>query len=207
MADLATTADLEGRLGRSLTAAELARASALLADASALVRAYTRQDFDSVTGDTVVLRPVGSYLRLPQRPVIDVQQVAGIDCDGLVGEPIAGWCFDGVDKVEITGATFKGISDPWWPWNHWPETFEVTYDHGYTVTPADVVAVTAGVALRVLASPSQVDGMVSERIGQYFYQLQQGSGAVGLSVRLSDADKDALGRYRRTASTIALRAG
>lgn len=206
MADLATTADLESRLGRQLTAAELTQASAWLADASALVRRYTGQQFEVVTGDTITLRPVGSHLRLPQRPVTAVQQVAIIDCDGQPGDPITGWCWDGADKIRITGSIIKGIDDPWWPWNATPETFQVVYDHGDAVIPPDVVAVTAGMVLRVLTAPSQTAGMVSERVGQYFYQLQQGSGSAGLMVRMTEADKDALRRYRRTASTIALRA-
>lgn len=205
MADLITESDLTDRLGRPLTATEQARAPALMADASAAVRSWTRQEFEQRLGDQVVLRPVANHLRLPQRPVLDVQQVAIIDCDGQPGDPITGWCWDGSDKVRITGSSIKGIADPWWPWNTVPETFEVVYDHGYSAVPADVVAVTAGVVLRVLSAPSQSEGMVSERIGQYFYQMQQGMGSAGLTVRLTQADKDALARYRRTASTIQLR--
>lgn len=206
MADLIVQADLEDRLGRSLSAAEALRAPALIADASAAVLSWTRQTFDQTLGDVIVLRPVGSHVRLPQRPVLAVQQVAIIDCDGQPGDPMGGWCWDGSDKIRITGSSIKGIDDPWWPWNVAPESLQVVYDHGYATTPADVVAVTAAMVLRVLASPSQVDGMVSERIGQYFYQMNQAGGAAGLSVRLTQADRDALARYRRTASTIQLRA-
>lgn len=205
MADLITTQDLADRLGRPLTIEESVRAPALIADASAIVRSWTRQQFDQQVGDQVVLRPVANHLRLPQRPVTAVQQVAIVDCDGEPGDPMTGWCWDGSDKIRITGSSIKGIVDPWWPWLSTPETFEVTYDHGYAVVPADVVAVTAGAVLRVLSAPSPTEGMVSERIGQYFYQMQQGAGSVGLAVRLTNADKDALSRYRRTAGTIQLR--
>jgi hypothetical protein len=48
--------DLSDRLGRPLTAAEEARATALLADASAKVRSYTKQAFIRTDDETVVLR-------------------------------------------------------------------------------------------------------------------------------------------------------
>jgi len=51
-------------------------------------------------------------------------------------------------------------------------------------------------------------GMVSERIGQYTYQLQQGTGSSGATVTLTDGDKDALARWGpRRAGTIQVEAG
>lgn len=207
MTNLATAQDLEDRIGRSLTAEESLRATALLTDASALIRGYTRQNFDQQTGDQVVLRPAGNHVRLPQRPVLAVQQVAIIDCDGQPSDPINGWCWDGSDKIRITGSSIKGIDDPWWPWNWAPEALQVTYDHGYTVTPADVVARACSMVLAVLLAPTQAEGLVQERIGQYtyIYGQQAGAGSPGATVRMTQADRNALARYRRTAGTIALR--
>lgn len=70
----------------------------------------------------------------------------------------------------------------------------------------DVVHVVCAMVLRTLLSPSQADGMVSERIGQYNYQLQQGAGTAGATVRMSADDREALAPYRRTAGTIRVRA-
>lgn len=206
MADLATTDDLEDRLGRVLTSAEEARAAAYLPEASALIRRYTGQSFDVETDDTVILRPVGAYLILPQTPVNDVTEVRGIDPDGTPGTELTGWKWDGLDRVDITTVGFFA-GNPWWPWNFGPEAFQVVYSHGPSAVPDDVVGVACNMILRTLLSPSQVEGMTSERIGQYSYQLGQFSGgaASGVSLRLTDVDKDALRSYRPVAGSIQAR--
>jgi hypothetical protein len=207
MDPLATVDDLEARLGRDLTADEAARADALLADASALVRGYVRQHLaPPVSGDQVVLRPVGTLVRLPQRPVTAVTSVAAVGPDGAVIGALSGWSWDGRDLVDLACATPSGS----WPLTGracLPDTYRITYDHGYTETPADIVAVICAMVLRTLLAPSPVAGMVSERIGQYNYQLQQGTGSVGATVLMTQADRDALRDYRRTATTIQTRAG
>ncbi len=206
MADLATADDLEARLGRTLTATEETRAAAYLAEASALVRRYTGQVFDQVIDDTVVLRPVGAYLVLPQTPVTDVTEVRGVDADGTPGTALTGWTWDGLDRIDITTVGFFAGS-PWWPWLFGPESFQVLYDHGTAAVPDDVIGVVCNMVLRTLLSPSLVEGMTSERIGQYSYQLGQfaGGAASGVSVRLTEADKDALRSYRPQAGSIQAR--
>jgi hypothetical protein len=203
---LAGLSDLILRAGE-LTAAQAARASAYLTDASALIRAYTRQTFTVVSNDTVILRPVGSFLLLTQLPVTAVDSVAGVHENGVVGDPLGGWVFDGIDKIDITTVGFGWLADPWWPWPYGPESFQVVYDHGSATVPADVVAVCCAMVLRTLLSPTLVEGMTSERIGQYSYQLGQFSGgaSVGATVRLSEQDKDALSNYRVKAGSIQVR--
>jgi hypothetical protein len=207
--DLATQADLEARLGRDLTDDEEARAPALLADASALVRDFTRQNFTAVTGDAIVLRPVGVLLRLPQRPVTAVTSVSVVAPDGTSTTPMTGWSWDGRDKVDLTWGEFH----PDWSTAAWrdrsiPDTYQVVYDHGDTTVPAIVVATVCAMALRTLLSPSMTAGMVAERIGSYNYQLQQGGGAPGATVTMTDADEKAVRRYGpRRAGTIGVEAG
>lgn len=203
---LAAVADLEARLGRKITSsAEIVQANAFLADASAKVSSYTRQNFALVTDDEVVLRPVGTLLRLPERPVVAVTSVTAIGCDGSPDFPLAGFCWDGSDLIDLDGWSSSVINLPeWWADGYGADSYRVIYDHGYAVIPAEVVAVVCGMVNRVLSSPSPVEGMVTEKIGQYSYGLQQGAGANGLTVRLTDDDKAALVRYRRTASTIAV---
>lgn len=206
MADLATADDLEARLGRSLTATEEARAAAYLAEASALIRRYTGQTFDAVDGDTVILRPVGSYLILPQLPVTAVDEVRGVDADGTPGTALTGWRWDGLERIDITTVGFFA-GEPWWPWPFGPESFQVLYDHGSGQVGEDVVGVACNMVLRTLLSPSLVEGMTSERIGQYSYQLGQtaGGAASGVAVRLTETDKDALRSYRPQAGSIQVR--
>lgn len=210
MADLATPDDLAARLGRGLSAEEMTRATALIADASALVRAYTRQEFDHVADDEVVLRPVGTVLRLPQRPVTAVTRVVALG-GGVIPDltlPAGSWTWDGADKVDV----WPPDTDVWlalperWSDVGWPvDAYRVTYSHGYAQVPADVVAVVCGMALRVLLSPSMVEGLVSERIGAYVYQMQQGAGTSGAVARMTDADRRVLARYRRSVSTVQVR--
>src|SRR5690606_35739255 len=202
--------DLAARLGRCLSTEEMTRATALIADASALVRAYTRQEFDHVADDEVVLRPVGTVLRLPQRPVTAVVKVEALG-GGVVPDltlPVGTWAWDGADKVDIwppETSVWLTLPERWsdvgWPVG----AYRVTYSHGHASPPPEVVAVVCGMALRVLLSPSMVEGLVSERIGQYNYQMQQGTGTTGAVVRLTDADRAALARYRRTATTVQVR--
>jgi len=211
MADpLATEADLVDRIGE-LTEAQTSRAGALLVDASAKVRGFCRQTFTLIEDDAVVLRPVGTLLRLPQRPVLDVTAVVAVGCNGLPDLPLAGWCWDGADKVDVAAlnsGTFVSLPAWWDDLDRHAVTYRVTYDHGYAEIPEDVVAVVCAMVNRTLTAPSMVEGMVSEGIGQYRYQLQQGGGSAGTSVRLTGEDRQALldAGYRRRATTIAVSA-
>jgi hypothetical protein len=208
---LATVQDLEARLGRDLTPTEANRAETLLGDASALVRSYTRQTFDLVEDDELVLRPVGVELRLPQRPVTAVASVAAVGGHDTIPDiPLTGWTFDGIDIVNVDGIDSNvWVSLPAWWEDHGghPDTYRVVYTHGYATVPPEVVTVVCAMVLRTLTAPSPVEGMVSERIGQYNYQLQQGGGSTGVSVRFTQADKDALiaAGYKRRATTVQVR--
>jgi hypothetical protein len=207
MADLATTADVEARLGRPLTDEEAARVPALLADASALVREFSGQTLSAVAGDTIILRPVGSLLRLPQRPVTAVTSVSAVGPDGSTVGALSGWVWDGRDKIDLSCVSPAGS----WPLS-WsgplPDTYQVIYDHGYNPVPHIVMSTVCAMVLRTLLSPSMTPGMVAERIGSYNYQLQQGSGATGATVVMTDDDEKSLRRYGpRRFGTIQVEAG
>lgn len=207
MDPLATTADIEARLGRPLLPEEEPRVQALLNDASALVRAWTRQEFTLETGDVVTLRPVGTIVRLPQRPVQNVTGVVAVGGSAVIPDivlPPGAWTWDKLDKVNVWPPFTKWLLSLPETWSHgWPSvnTYRITYDHGYPEVPPDVVATVCAMVLRTLLSPSMTPGMVAERIGAYNYQLQQGVGSAGASVVMTQADRDALARYRRRAGT------
>jgi hypothetical protein len=201
MGDLTTQAYIVALLGRPLTDAELDRLPGLLTSASARIRAYTRQQFDYVADDVVTLYGVGSTIKLPQTPVAGVTRVRVVSSLGLEPVVLLGWAFDGVDRIKLAPLN----RDVWLSYPEWvfdgPDggagsiTYEVTYSHGSDEVPVIVQDVAAGMIIRVFTSPSMVAGMVNERIGQYSYQLQQGTGAEGAGVRLTDEDKDALADY------------
>lgn len=209
MPDLATIEDLEARLGRDLTDAEAAKAPAMLADASALLRDYCRRDFTSNTNEIIELRPVGDTLKLPNRPVLTVDQVEQI---GTAGTPdrvmTAGeWEFDGIDRITV---------HTWCPpattgvLGSYAGTYRVQYDSGGTVPPF-IVSRCCKIVFRALLAPTVAEGLVQERIGQYAYQYGQapGEASPGVVVELTKADEKALAKagYRTSAGTVQLRKG
>lgn len=165
---LISSQDIEARLGRPLTAAETARVDALIADASAEVRAYTGQ-LITVGTSTVTLPVVGGRVTLPQRPV---NAVAAID-----GEP--------VDEPDLVGATLRGLSGC---------EVTVTYQHGYDQVPDDIVSVVAAMVLRGLATSPAAPLYSRESIGEYSYGLPES--ALARRVIVDRTDRATLDRYR-----------
>ena len=206
MTALATVEDLHARFGRDLTPAEEARADALLADASAMIRAFTGQDFAVTEDDQVTLRGQGGTVRLPQRPVTAVTSVVAIGGDGAPDVTVIDWIWDGIDQIRIGEGSFViNLPAVWWDDDGYPGTYRVTYSHGYADVPADVVAVVCGMVMRTLTAPTMAGGVRSETIGPYSYQLD--AAGTGISVMMSQADRDALKRYRKTEGMISVRRG
>ena len=208
MTDLATEADLVARLGRALTAAELLKTPAMLTDASALIRGYCRRDFTSNANEVAKLRPIAGELRLPHKPVVNVDQVEQIGTSGTPNRVMAvtEWSFDGIDTICL------------WPWlpvsgylpptGTYADTYKITYDNGGTV-PVFIVGRCCTMVLRTLIAPTPIEGLTQERIGQYAYQYGQfpGGQSPGPTVVMTKADKTALREagYRSSAFTVQLR--
>jgi hypothetical protein len=172
---LASVADLEGRLGRTFTVEESARATLLLADASAAVRAYTGQQFTAATNQTVRLKSRAGTVRLPQRPITAVDTIENVDGDALE------FTWDAGNTVSISG----------YPLNAW---VDVTYDYGYAEIPADIVAVVCQMAGRAMGTPADEAGYASESIGTYSYSVGAAAAAGGVGM-LAD-ERAVLDRYR-----------
>lgn len=202
MTALATTSDLTARLGRDLTDTEAARADALLADASALVRNYTNQNFDHVTDDVAVVRAVAGQVKLPQRPVSSVTSVVAIGGSDLIPDvALTDWMFDKIDTVRIGEGNYViNLPEVWWDDDGYPGTYRITYSHGYETVPADVVAVVCGMVSRTLTAPNTAGGVTSEVIGSYSYRMHEPN--TGVAVTLTAADQAVLKTYKRTAATI-----
>ncbi|WP_405536873.1 hypothetical protein [Streptomyces antimycoticus] len=205
---LADVTALEARIGRPLTADEAARAGALLEDASALVRSYTGQTFTRTNDETITARAQQGEIRLPQRPVIDVTEVVAIGAGGAPDLPVVGWQWDGLDIVRTcTDSPIINLPELWREENidSYPGTYRVTYSHGVTQVPPDVIAVVARMVLRTLTAPTVAGGVVGETIGPYSYRTD-GSG-VGTAVVMTDEDRQmlALAGYRRKAGMSMVR--
>ena len=185
MAALATVADLEDRLGRTLTAVETTQAVALLDDASATVRVYTGRPFARVT-ETVRRPVVNGYVNLPQRPVVSVTSVANVYGAVVTHEWFAG------NRLTL------GSSESWWsPGSSW---VDVTYTHGDLVVPAAIVGVVCGIAKRALEVPAASSGLTGESIGGYSYSIGPVAASGGAGVL--NAEKAVLDRYRRVAGVV-----
>jgi hypothetical protein len=181
--------DLSDRLGRPLTAAEEARAQALLKDASAKVRSYTKRNFTRTDGETLVVRAQQGEIRLPQRPVIDVTAVVAVGSGGAPDVPVVGWQWDGLDIVRaVADSPIVNLPEDWYDdVEAYPGTYRVTYSHGDAQVPEDIVGIVARMVLRTLTAPTVAGGVTGETIGPYSYRTD-GSG-VGTAVVMTDEDR------------------
>lgn len=133
MAALATVADLEALLGRTLSTAEATHATTLLDSASEAVRVAAGQQFSRATTTVRLATPDTSRLGLPQRPIVSVDAVT------VDGNPDTGWAFVGGELVRPGG------------WRHGAEV-AVTYTHGYLTVPRPVRDLVCHVAAAALVT-------------------------------------------------------
>ena len=192
MDPLASLTDLSDRIGRPLTAAEETRAQALLIDASAKVRSFTKQDFTRTDDETVVVRAQQGEIRLSKRPVIDVTSVVAIGAGGAPDVPVVGWQWDGLDLIRaITDSPVINLPEDWYDdVEAYPGTYRVTYSHGNAKVPDVIVGIVSRMVLRTLTAPSLAGGVTGETIGPYSYRTD-GSG-VGTAVLMTDEDRQEL---------------
>lgn len=180
---LATIADVEARLGRSLTAGETSQATAWLGDASAMFVQRAVQKFE-VSESTVRLFPRDGIVRLVQRPVIEIVSVTDID-----GAEID-YTYDGHQSIYELG-TYSPVI--------------VNYEHGSDTIPDDVVAVVAGMVVRTLLVPDDAAaGIQQQSVGPFSQSFA--TWAVGRQVLMSPSDIEVANYYRdksfRSASTF-----
>jgi len=187
---LASLTDLSDRLGRPLTAPEEMRAQALLLDASAKVRSYTKQNFTRTDNETVVVRAQQGEIRLPQRPVLDVTSVVAIGAGGAPDLPVVGWQWDGLDIIRTCmDSPVINLPELWYEDDveAYPGTYRVTYSHGEAQVPDVIVGIVARIVLRTLTAPTMAGGVTGETIGPYSYRTD-GSG-IGTAVVMTDEDR------------------
>lgn len=170
---LATIADVEARLGRELTSAEEAQATAWLDDASALFVQRSIQKFEEGES-TVRLFPKDGIVRLVQRPVIAVNSVETIN-----GTPLS-FTFDGIGSIYEIGTSQPVV---------------VNYEHGSATIPDAVIACVAGAVVRRLSLASDAAAGVQQQTTGPFSQ-SYASWAVGGQVTLSPSEIAVADSYR-----------
>lgn len=185
---LATVADLATYTGQTL-ADDDPKALLALRMATGILQAETSQHLLAVTGDVVMLSGGQSVLTLPERPVTAVTAVTST--------------YGGLATTYPTTQYERRADSLWFGlgglgWAAWPSLVTVTYDHGYSTTPADLQAVCLALAGRILQSPT--DGVIGETQGQWSTQWDRGAtGPV-----LLDAERSVVRRYRRAAYSLSV---
>jgi hypothetical protein len=202
----ATLDDLKPLLLTPLASgAPTTRAEALLEQAARRIRAYTRRTFVKVTDDVIVIRSVGSKVRLPQTPVIAVTAVKLIDYLGN-RYPIPTYGFDAIDTVDLAFYDLVLNLPTILAFNTtWNGSVEITYSHGYDTVPEDIVALNAELVARILNSPlNGMSGVRSSTTGPYSVTVDPTTGGGGI-ITLTDDDKAMLGRFKRLQAAVELR--
>jgi hypothetical protein len=192
---LATVAQLEARLGHPV---DEVRAAALIEDASAVVRNYTRQMISYVQDDKIALRYSRGRVTLPERPAFQPTQVERADGSGVI--PPVSWWWSGLNEVEFYNSTLIA-NGPYY--RHAMRSVIVTYSHGYQDIPADIVAVVCQVVGRVIDSAVSSPGLRSEAIDDYKADL--GGGLSSGTIALVPEEMHVLDRYRTRSGSTGLR--
>lgn len=206
---LATTADMEARLGITFTSDERDRAATLLDQASGLVRTHARQHITLVTGDTLVVP--GNYtdrLRLPQRPVVQVTNVSAVFYNGTPFNMASMLYY--LDRDDLVRYSFPvGAERNFYTFgNGWlgpAYTITVTYDHGFDPNADPVpyplrlaASVALDCAIRAYTNPA---GLAQSEIGGVLESYAPGSGMLLTAEEKWNID-DA---FRTKSDTISLR--
>lgn len=168
---------------RTLSASEQIRAFALLTDASATVRAYTRQDF-TAEQTTERVRVKNGRIRLARRPVTAVASIDDMDGNAIEFTWHAG------HVIDFTGAPINSFELV--PRTNPLSYVDVTYTHGYTVIPDTVVKVVCRLAATAFDTPAEDAGKSSESIAGYSYT----NGTIAAAGGLFESEKAELDVYR-----------
>jgi len=163
MTALATPAQLGALIHETIDPTD-ASALLILDIASGMVRDYLQLELSAVAADVALLDPInGVLILLPELPVTAVTLVETFD----------GTVWTTADPTTYSVSTRTGIITvlPWTgvTWPYLPETWRVTYDHGFAVLPMSLLGVVLGVAAREWSNPGSV--VDTERIGGYQVKL------------------------------------
>lgn len=204
---LATVAELEHAMQVATGTLDVAQAELAIRRASARVRRYTGQDITLVENETVLLDGGEKVFQLPQRPaVVDATHpLTVVELPDWGGAEIT--LVENRDFVRLGNELTR--SYPWyntsrlagWPWRRalgvWAPRVRVTYSHGYTEVPDDIVDVVLDLATLNMSNPA---ALRSESIGDY--ARTYASETIG-GARLSADHKRDLRPYKRTTFSVA----
>ena len=181
MTSLAVPSDLSTFLQETFDAEDTLTATLLLDIASGMVRDHLKiGDLNAVAADVVELDPINGVVFLPSLPVTAVSLVETFD--GTAWSTAAASTYRVSKRLGIIfGLPGLGVR-----WPAGPETWRVTYDHGFTVIPSTIKGVVLGVAARERSTPT---GLAAETFGPHSvrYQMQADG--------FTDIERKALANY------------
>jgi len=156
MEDLASVDDLNNFSQLAIDPNDTA-AAFLLKVASGMVRRYLQQDITATFWDVEYCDPVAGGVLLSQLPVTDVTKVE-TSLDGVTWTVADPTTYVVSRRLGIVSARpYTGL----WPSD--PESWRVTYSHGFDDVPDEIKGVVCSVAARFYSTPSGID---MERTGQ-----------------------------------------
>jgi hypothetical protein len=157
MVDLASIDDLNHFSQLAIDPSDTA-AAFLLKVASGMVRRYLDQDITATANDVALCDPVGHCVLLPQMPVQSVSLLE-TTIDGTIWTTVAPASYTVSKRAGVVAAR------PWTgtQWGSDPESWRVTYTHGYATVPDELKGIVCSIAARFYSTPSGID---MERTGQ-----------------------------------------
>ena len=185
MDPLATPTQLGAILKETIDPADES-AFLILDIASGMVRDHLELNgwaLDAVTADVVLLDPVagGIVLFLEGLPIAAVTLVETFD--GTAWTTVDPTTYTVSKRLGMISALpYTGVT-----WPSGPESWRVTYDHGFTVLPSTILGVVLGVAARAWSNPG--DTVSAETFGPHMVKYQMEAGG------FSPIEAKALGRY------------
>ena len=159
MADLATVADLNNFSQLALAPTDPS-AAYLLKVASGMIRRYLEQDITQTLNDVELCDPLnGQMVLLKQLPVQSVSLVETSTDGGVTWTTVLPANYTVSKRTGVVAAKpFTGVD-----WGQDPESWRVTYSHGYATVPDEINGVCCSIASRFYATPVGID---MERTGQ-----------------------------------------
>ena len=168
---IAEVADMAVRMTIDITTAEdIDRATALLSDASSMVRSITGRPFGINLQTTVRLQAHCGLVRLEARDIVSVDSVTTIGGVDLTGT------WDGLHNLLV------GVYDQFDVEPSWSNVVDVTYTRRAKDAPDWVKGIVVQMAARAFGRPPEQSGVSQEAIAGYSYTVGSAAAAGGVGL-------------------------
>ncbi|ETB29466.1 hypothetical protein [Mycobacterium avium] len=155
--------------------------------AQSFVENYCNRTFDLVTDDVAVVDPhPHRRALLPMIPVADVSSVEALICGAWTA--LTNYAYVGETGLLYDTTGEPGTTSDAWPWL--PGSLRVTYTHGYTDVPQDLINTACRFAQQYLENPTL---LLQREVGSFSERYAGNTGGVGIVI--NEFDKRIMDRY------------